>query len=147
MESLEHLEPRRLLAAVLQDNLLYVNGTAGDDRITVFLEPGDQSILTVAINSRRTSFSLADVLVIYADGRGGDDAIRFDASAGMGLTAFTNGGGGNDTIFGSLGRNEIAGDEGDDVIVGHSKADVLRGGAGNDTIFGNRGNDEIEGGH
>ncbi|MEM9170694.1 MAG: calcium-binding protein [Pseudomonadota bacterium] len=58
-----------------------------------------------------------------------------------------SGDGSDENLRGEAGvSNEIAGNNGDDVIRGRGKADLLLGGRGNDTLFGANGADEMFGG-
>ncbi|MGF1579111.1 MAG: hypothetical protein ACFCD0_07075 [Gemmataceae bacterium] len=53
--------------------------------------------------------------------------------------------GGNDAIYGGIGRDTIQGGDGADFLTGSRENDIISGGAGNDHIFGNDGNDTISG--
>jgi len=61
-----------------------------------------------------------------------------------------NGGGGNDTITGSVGlagviKAELNGGDGNDAVTGTDGEDVVTGGSGNDTVLGARGDDDVRG--
>lgn len=51
--------------------------------------------------------------------------------------------GGNDTIIGSAGGDELYGYGGDDTIIGGGGNDILYGGTGNNTLEGGAGNDTV----
>jgi Ca2+-binding RTX toxin-like protein len=77
----------------------------------------------------------------------GNDYINVSVTTGFN-TARVSGGGGSDTIVGSLtgSFNYYFGDGGDDNITGGNNADFLYGGAGNDTLNGGNDSDSMEGG-
>jgi len=54
--------------------------------------------------------------------------------------------GGDDSLRGGAGEDEIYGGGGDDEIHGGDDDDVLSGDAGNDAVYGGEGNDDISGG-
>ena len=56
------------------------------------------------------------------------------------------GGSGNDLIFGSGGNNTLQGGAGDDLLVGNSGEDDLDGGAGDDHLIGGSDDDLLNGG-
>ena len=66
------------------------------------------------------------------------------ASAGGDNTL--SGGGGADEIYGGSGDDELNGDGGDDELYGGAGDDELNGGAGDDTLIGGPGKDEFIGG-
>lgn len=53
---------------------------------------------------------------------------------------------GNDTLIGSVLRDDITGRDGNDLLLGEGGNDDLNGGAGNDTLDGGAGNDDMNGG-
>ncbi|WP_167525459.1 Calx-beta domain-containing protein [Roseomonas genomospecies 6] len=57
----------------------------------------------------------------------------------------TRGGGGNDVVASTTGRDLLSGDEGNDTIHGGADEDTLLGGDGNDLIGGGTGDDLISG--
>jgi Ca2+-binding RTX toxin-like protein len=81
------------------------------------------------------------VAAFYGDA--GDDYL---ATGDASTTAFIYGGDGKDYIaHNGLGRAEIDGGAGDDVIYGSLAADLIHGGAGNDFIDGRGGVDQLFG--
>lgn len=84
-------------------------------------------------------------------GGGGNDSltVRYDPqepyAEGV-LSAFVQGGSGNDTIKGSDKNDTIEAGDGDDVIYGKEGNDSILCGSGNDKVFGGSGNDRINGG-
>ena len=91
---------------------------------------------------------------IEIDGTGGDDAITITLSAGPGMTAVVNAGGGADsidtssdtasvTITAGSGDDTILTGDGDDSIDAGDGDDYVDAGNGNDTILGGVGADSI----
>ena len=92
--------------------------------------------------------------VICLLGVGGQPANAFFPGSPATIPLPTFGLGGDDTIFGTPGADDIYGGSGDDVIwayggndyvSGGPGDDIIRAGAGNDTVDGNDGNDTIYG--
>ena len=114
-----------------------VNGTAGDDRITVA-----SSGASVVVNGLAAKVTIAgaegtnDSLTI--DGLAGHDNINASALNPGQINLTINGGAGNDTITGSGGN---------DVVIGGTGNDVALLGAGDDTFIWNPGDasDKVEG--
>ena len=134
--------------AKLKHGRLEIEGKkAEDDKITLFLKPGNPGTLQVDLDGDGTadeSFPRAEITSISVDAGRGDDSVRIDESNG----AFTDtiptsidGGEGNDTLTGGAGASTLSGGPGDDQLIGGSGAERLNGGDGNDRIDGNRGND------
>jgi Ca2+-binding RTX toxin-like protein len=129
----ERLEDRRMMAADidLDNGVLNIQGTDGNDLIVVFVDEDDPDKLNVRITNLTTGAVLAqdefdreDVDEIVANGLGGDDQIYTATD----IRAKLFGGIGNDTLYGG------------------AASDLLDGGANNDTLLGNRGNDDLIGG-
>jgi Ca2+-binding RTX toxin-like protein len=111
----------------LRNGLLQIDGTDGDDAITLRLKAGDTHVIEVDFGgSRDFNFRRDRVATIAVDAGAGDDVVRVDDSNG----AFT------DTI-----PTTLDGGDGNDTLSGGAGAETLLGGAGNDSIDGNRGND------
>ena len=124
--NMEALEARKLLSAAP----LLIQGTAGDDVISVGLQGSDY---VVTLNGTPTNYLVADVQSLTIYSLDGNDTITLDASV---MAATIDGGYGDDNITGGGGADFIRGDGDDDTIIG---------GGGNDTIMGNTGNDDING--
>src|SRR5262249_21739556 len=106
---------------------IVINGTNGNDAITVTNNNGVVTISGLAEEVTISNFEANDRIVI--NGLGGDDAISASGFRGMLFTA--NGGDGNDILVGSLGNDMLSGGNGDDVLIGGGGQDVLDGGPGN----------------
>jgi len=116
---LEPMESRTLLSATILDGQLTIDGTTGNDAITVV---AGGALGEVVVNGpgigADTLFS--DVTGIVINGLAGDDTITVGAN-----------------IKNTSNRNiavEINGGDDDDTIAGGSGSDIIDGGAGNDTI-------------
>jgi len=72
-------------------------------------------------------------------------AVTVNVAAVVGLNS--NGGNGNDTLTGGLGRDTLNGGNGDDTLNGGAGGDTLLGGNGNDTLIGGTGADVLTGGN
>ncbi len=55
-----------------------------------------------------------------------------------------NGGGTDDTIYGTSGADNIYGGDGNDTLHGLAGGDILHGGSGNDTLYGDEGDDILD---
>ena len=132
----------------LKDGRLEIEGKkAEDDRIALFLKPGDPGTLQVDVDgdgNADESFPRAEITSISVDTGRGDDIVRIDESNGVfteTIPTTLDGGEGNDTLTGGAGGSTLSGGPGADQLVGGSGAERLNGGDGNDRIDGNRGND------
>jgi hypothetical protein len=147
-----HLTSARRVQLAHQD--LRVQGTEGNDAITLRLAAGNPATLQVDLGDNGTadfSFPRAAIKSISIAGRGGNDRVRIDDTNG----AFTDtiptridGGPGNDTIAGGAGRETLSGGPGNDTIDGNGGNDVSDLGPGNDSFVWDPGDgsDSIEGG-
>ena len=145
----EGLESRQMMSRTLGGLLkiptqaflapIVVNGTAGNDLITVSYSSGSPLLgtgprVTVRVNP---SFQNPGYFVtpqpgqgVQINGLGGNDKITYSGSIGANIYA----GEGNDTVTGGNGSDYIAGEGGMDVIDGGLGSDYLSGGAGTDTV-------------
>jgi Ca2+-binding RTX toxin-like protein len=118
------------------DNVI-VNGTAGDDAVTVA-----SSGAGVVVNGLAAKVTLAgtegalDSLMV--NGLGGNDTINASALKAGQVNLTINGGAGDDKIIGS---------QGDDLVIGGQGSDTALLGAGNDTFVWNPGDgsDTVDG--
>ena len=112
----------------LQD-LVFVNGSAGDDRITVSDLAGAPGVILPTTAVRVTGADPAkDVLTV--NGLGGDDTIDASALPAGRILFSADGGDGNDTLTGSAGDDFLAGGPGDDLLTGGPGIDTFDGGPG-----------------
>jgi Ca2+-binding RTX toxin-like protein len=149
---LESLERRRLLSAVLDDGVLLIGGTNGDDQIGLRIDAIDNvESVQVNLNGDSSIFRLADVSRVVINANAGHDlvflgkhpdsvtaeVVRYDLPTlvlgGRGQDSI-NGGSGNDTLDGGTGVNVIDGRLGDDLLRAGGDTDDIRGGAGTDTV-------------
>ena len=114
-----------------QPDTVIVNGTAGNDVITVANNNGVVTVTGLSEVVTIKNFDANDTIVI--NGLGGDDAITASGLTGMQLVA--NGGDGNDVIVGSPGHDTLTGGNGDDVLISGGGGDVLDGGPGNNVLI------------
>src|SRR4051812_16050660 len=95
----ETMENRTYFAASpvhLGDRLLYISGTAGNDRIFVFHNKA-QDKLTVRRNGADTTYDMSVVGLIQVKALGGDDVVHIATSE---ISAEIYGGDGNDDLQG-----------------------------------------------
>ena len=114
-----------------QADTVVINGTSGDDTITVTNNNGVVTISGLAEEVTISDFEANDRIVIH--GLGGDDVITASGLSGMLLTA--DGGDGDDVLIGSRGNDILTGGAGDDVLIGGGGQDVLDGGPGDNIIL------------
>ena len=108
---------------------LVIEGTAGDDRISVD-RTADRTGLEITVNGATRTVPLASVTRLVLRGLAGND--RIDVSPRVSLPATLDGGAGNDILKGGSGDDRILGGGGDDMLDGRGGADVFRGGDGRD---------------
>jgi Ca2+-binding RTX toxin-like protein len=114
-----------------QPDTIVINGTAGDDVITVANNNGVVTVTGLSEQLTIKNFDANDRIVI--NGLGGDDVIEATGLTGMQLVA--NGGDGADVLIGSPGNDTLTGGNGDDVLIGGGGQDVLDGGPGNNVLI------------
>ncbi len=133
-------------------NQLSIEGTAGNDTITVTQLRSYHLLLQVTMNGQnKGSFSMANFqsIVVYAGS--GDDTVNIKP----GMQSFVHGEDGNDKLttaggfdelFGGPGNDTLNAGGGDDYLEGDDGNDTLIGGSGNDVLLGGTGNDSLNGG-
>lgn len=136
-----------------------VNGTDGDDTITVTVDPATgQQVVTI----NGVSHVVPPGQEVVVRGGSGNDTITVPQGGGVGFTILGSGGAdritggdGSDTVLGLDGDDEVdagAGDDrvsggaGQDYLNGQGGDDRLSGGEGRDTLYGLSGDDELIGG-
>ena len=126
---------------IMVGDRVIVNGTDGDDTITVSVDPatGEQ---TVTVNG--VSYTVPAGQQVTIRGGDGNDTITVPHGGGINFTLI--GSGGRDNITGGDGNDTLLGLDGDDNIDAGAGDDRVTGGAGQDYLNGQRGNDRILGG-
>jgi hypothetical protein len=172
---LQPLELRQFLSATLKSGVLLVQGTAGNDSISLGVlilpdDPIEQPFSASAApaaakpgGDRGPSAGLPMRLLVYLN----DDVLTFDyyavrrvriyGAAGDDnifhkvplIGAYLHGGAGNDIFQSSHpsgAADTIIGGPGHDFLAGGVARDILRGGLGNDSLHGGAGRDALYGG-
>ncbi len=121
-----------------------VNGTAGDDRISV--ASSGSSVVVNGLPAQVTVSGLdrsLDSLVV--NGGAGNDTINASGLHAGQANLTINGGDGNDTITGSAGNDTVIGGRGNDVanLGAGNDTFVWNPGDGSDTVDGGAGNDTL----
>lgn len=131
-----------------------IQGTNQADEIYVARDTQNSQVLLVEINGTIVGEEYAtDVKRIAISGRGGNDHIEIDQTAGsINVPTVIRGDEGNDVlvagsgidvIYGGAGNDEIIGGAGNDRLYGEDGDDYLEGGPGTDYLNGGRGNNEL----
>jgi Ca2+-binding RTX toxin-like protein len=111
-----------------------VNGTAGDDVVTVAGDANGVAVNGLAARINITHSEAAnDRLVVNT--LAGDDVVEALGLAANGIQLTANGGDGNDVLIGSQGNDTLIGGNGDDVLFGGPGLDILLGGPGNNVLI------------
>jgi Ca2+-binding RTX toxin-like protein len=110
---------------------IIINGTAGDDAVTVSGDATAVSAIGLAAQVNITGGETTDQLTVFA--LAGDDVI--DASGLSADAIAADGGDGDDLLVGGSGNDTLIGGDGDDVLIGGAGQDVLDGGAGDNTLI------------
>jgi Ca2+-binding RTX toxin-like protein len=111
-----------------------VNGTAGDDVVTVTGGAGSANVFGLSAVVRIAHAEAAtDDLSINA--LGGDDVVQAAGLAADAIDLAADGGDGGDVLVGGFGDDTLLGGPNDDVLIGGPGTDTLDGGAGNNTVI------------
>lgn len=121
---------------------LVVSGTAGDDNI-LFRRGVAPGLIEVFFNNIWQG-AFAPTGRLMAFGGGGNDIIQI--GWGINLSAWLEGGEGNDKLRGGDGSDLLLGGQGGDCLSGEGGNDILIGGLGADRIMGGPGDDILIGG-
>jgi Ca2+-binding RTX toxin-like protein len=115
-----------------QPDTVVINGTNGDDVITIAENNGVVTISGLATDVTISGFDANDRIVI--NGLGGDDVIQA-SGLGTAMQLVADGGDGDDVLIGSAGNDILHGGAGDDILQGGGGHDVLDGGPGNNVLI------------
>src|SRR5438128_8121401 len=170
VSSIEELEQRRLLSVFVQNHVLHILGTEGDD--TVKFLGHSTSQLRFSVNGEVFRFDRTQIYRISINSGDGNDSITIGANnafelPGSGppvgcepgcpqianepkiisIPGSVRGGPGDDTILGGVGRWKLEGGDGNDTIrAWASSTSSISGGDGDDTLIGGSLNDRLIGG-
>jgi Ca2+-binding RTX toxin-like protein len=114
-----------------QVDTVTIDGTAGDDVITMRTVNGAIVVSGLGQDITITNFDATDHLVI--NGLGGNDVIEASGLAGIVFTG--NGGDGDDVLIGGAGNDFLTGGAGDDVLIGGPGLDIIDGGTGDNVVI------------
>jgi Ca2+-binding RTX toxin-like protein len=114
------------------NNTIDIQGTTGDDRISLSIEDGNLVIDGLSARIVIEHYSQNDTVNIH--GLAGNDVIAAFNLSNAGPHLTLDGGAGNDTLIGSAGSETILGGAGNDTILGGGGNDIIDGGAGHNTI-------------
>jgi Ca2+-binding RTX toxin-like protein len=137
-----------LVAGVVVDysGTLQIIGTGGDDHVSIS-QSGTDSLRVqanfLAGKNRTVQFALDQIYQIEVYGGTGHDMLN---ASGLSTPVMTDGGEGNDLIWGGSGDDLLVGGAGNDLIWGGEGSDVLLGGGGNDMLWGDGGCNLLIGG-
>jgi Ca2+-binding RTX toxin-like protein len=127
--SIEGLETRRLLSAVLNGNVLTITGTPATDVFSLRVTSG--TLVVKQTGQTHRDFAAASVKSIVIDVGDGNDTVLL--SDGVAAPALIHGGAGNDILRGGGASDSLFGDAGNDQLQGGKHGDMLFGGDGKDT--------------
>jgi len=158
----ETLETREVPSATLDGGVLRIDGTAGNDTITVRQLPFSISVEGAGPSNSWVASAVTSIVIRALDG---NDTVRLnmpgevvskpahvfggtgnDTVQGGSAADYIDGRDGNDLLYGYGGADKIAGDAGNDQLVGGDSSDSVAGGDGDDDIWGESGNDHMWGG-
>lgn len=144
------LEKRCLLSAVLTpEGVLQLDGTSSIDAIVVRAGADDGQVVVTGVDGVNDGTVFSGVRSLRIRLFQGDDRAevvgRLTTAAGKPMRVRIAGNAGNDTLIGGNTFDTIFGGAGNDIIRGGGLGDKLHGGPGNDRISGNRGRDTLTG--
>jgi Ca2+-binding RTX toxin-like protein len=116
-----------------KDDTVVINGTSGNDAITLSMVNGALVIEGLASKVVIDHFDPTDTIRIA--GLGGDDVIDASSLGSDSPKLVIDGGDGDDVLVGGAGNDTILGGAGDDVLIGGPGIDTLDGGPGNNVVI------------
>jgi predicted outer membrane repeat protein len=131
--------PVNVTAILLENGVLTIGGTTGNDTIRVQADGTGVAVLLNGVASG--PYTGVNALALY--GQQGNDLLEVDAA--LTLPAYLDGGLGNDTLIGGAGNDTLRGGPGSDLLLGGGGNDLLIGGGGRDLLIGGAGADTLHG--
>ncbi len=123
-----------------KQNRFIVNGGAGDDKISVRVDPKTGERIVV-VNGQEYVMPPGTRLTVR--GGSGNDTVTVQPGTELNLTVL--GSDGNDTVTTGAGHDRVLGGDGSDVVTSSDGNDRVSGGADPDYIDGQGGNDVLRG--
>jgi Ca2+-binding RTX toxin-like protein len=146
-ESLDEIPANSPSFVSFADGVLTINGTSGNDQITLESEYyGDGPIEAIVNGATSNLYEASSITAININGGDGNDLITIDSGVPTTPGVSVQGGPGDDTIQGGPGNDTLGGGQGNDFILGGPGDDLIHGGAGDDSLGGGQGNDILYGG-
>jgi Ca2+-binding RTX toxin-like protein len=117
-----------------QADSVIVNGTSGDDLISV---AGDASGVSVFGLATQVNITGADPGTdrLSANALGGDDLVDAAGRAAGAIGLAVDGGDGDDVLIGGAGNDLLSGGAGNDILIGGPRQDILDGGPGENILI------------
>ncbi len=120
-----------------QADTVTINGSSGDDTITLSLQNGE---IVVSGLTARVVIAHADAIdTIRIQGLSGDDVVDASALGAAGPQIVIDGGAGNDIVLGGPAAETLLGNADDDVLLGGAGADAIDAGAGENVVLPDEG--------
>jgi Ca2+-binding RTX toxin-like protein len=117
-----------------QADTIIVNGTSGDDVVSVAGNSSGVAVLGLAAQVNITGSEAAnDRLIVKA--LAGDDVVEASGLSAGAIQLTEDGGSGDDVLIGSDGNDTLLGGDGDDVLIGGPGQDILDGGTGDNILI------------
>jgi Ca2+-binding RTX toxin-like protein len=132
--------------ATFSNGVLTVSGDAADNSIVLSRDAAG----TILVNNGAVPVvggtpTVANVSLIRALGRAGNDTITLDEAGGALPRANLFGGANNDALTGGSGGDQLFGQSGNDTLLGRGGFDLLAGGGHRDTLTGGDADDQAFG--
>ena len=127
------------------NDVIIIDGTNGDDNITIVEDAGVITVLGLSTTIRITGTDAAGDR-IEIRGLGGNDSIDASDLGTAEIRLLADGGAGDDVLLGGDGDDILTGGDGADVLFAGAGDNVVFGGAGDDVLRGEEGDDVLDGG-
>jgi predicted ester cyclase len=117
-----------------QPDTIILNGTGGDDAISIAGDASGVSVIGLAAQLNITGAESANDWLTVGT-LAGDDTVDASGLASGAIQLTADGGEGADVLVGGAGVDVLSGGAGDDVLLGGPGLDVLDGGEGNNILI------------
>ena len=130
-----------------RDHVLYVNGGAGDDTVTI--GPGASGNVKVTVNGSVSEVAAEALVGVYANVFDGSNRVMSTLKlpstivGGDGADTIVTGDG-NDSIRAGGGKDSVVTAGGNDTVIGSNGADTIQTGEGDDHVYEGKGHNVID---